>query len=112
MLNFVHTFGATKNEFSDKGGSLAPSVPYAGTTEGTCAEEPHISFLLQPQWQKCFNLPNSSSRPLRPQPRQQREASFDNARILDVSFACQRADGEKHGLKLGCVCHIVDVTPN
>jgi hypothetical protein len=43
MLNFVHTFGATKNEFNDKGGSLTPSVLCAGTTEGTYAEAPCIS---------------------------------------------------------------------
>jgi hypothetical protein len=43
MLNFVHTFGATKNEFNDKGGSLTPSVLCAGTTEGTYAVAPCIS---------------------------------------------------------------------
>jgi hypothetical protein len=43
MLNFVHMLGATKNEFSGKGGSLAPSIPCACTTEGTCAEAPRIS---------------------------------------------------------------------
>jgi hypothetical protein len=43
MLNFVHTLGATKNEFNDKGGSLALSVLCEGTTEGTCAEAPRIS---------------------------------------------------------------------
>jgi hypothetical protein len=69
MLNFVHMFGATKNEFSGKGGSLAPSVPYAGTTEGTCAEAPRISFYIQPHGQKYIN--SLKSKPLRPQPRQQ-----------------------------------------
>jgi hypothetical protein len=44
MLNFIHTLGATKNEFSDKVRSLAPSAPCAGTTEGTCAEATYISF--------------------------------------------------------------------
>jgi hypothetical protein len=44
MLNFVHTFGATKNEFSAKDGSVAPSVPCVGTIEGTYAEAPYISF--------------------------------------------------------------------
>jgi hypothetical protein len=44
MLNFVYTLGATKNKFSDKVTSLAPSAPYAGTTEGTCAEATYISF--------------------------------------------------------------------
>jgi hypothetical protein len=52
MLNFVHTFGATKNEFSGKGGLLAALVPCARTTDGTCAEAPHISFSIQPQGQK------------------------------------------------------------
>jgi hypothetical protein len=44
MLNFVHTFNATKNESSDKDGSLAPSVTCTGTTEGTYAEATYISF--------------------------------------------------------------------
>jgi hypothetical protein len=39
----LHTFGATKKEFSGRGGSLAPSVLCAGTIEGTCAETPCIS---------------------------------------------------------------------
>jgi hypothetical protein len=43
ILNLVHMFGATKKEFKGKGGSLAPSAPCAGTTEGTCAETPYIS---------------------------------------------------------------------
>jgi hypothetical protein len=43
MLNLVHTFGATKKEFMGRGGSFAPSVLYAGTTEGTYAETPCIS---------------------------------------------------------------------
>jgi hypothetical protein len=42
MLNFVHTFGATKDEFRDMDRSLAPSAPYAGTTEGTCAKATYI----------------------------------------------------------------------
>jgi hypothetical protein len=45
MLNFVHTFGATKREFKGKDELLAPLGLYAGTTEGTCAETPYISFL-------------------------------------------------------------------
>jgi hypothetical protein len=44
MLNLVHTFGATKKEFRDKGGSFAPSTLCAGTTEGTCVETPYISI--------------------------------------------------------------------
>jgi hypothetical protein len=60
MLNFVHTFGATKNEFSDKGGSLAPSVPCEGTTEGTCAEAPRISVCYNHNGKKYFSLLNSS----------------------------------------------------
>jgi hypothetical protein len=47
MLNFVHTFGATKKEFKGKGEPLAPSAPYAGTTEGTCAEIPYISVFYK-----------------------------------------------------------------
>jgi hypothetical protein len=47
MLNFVHTFGATKREFKGRGELLAPSALCAGTTEGTCAEIPYISVFLQ-----------------------------------------------------------------
>jgi hypothetical protein len=43
MLNIVHTLGAMKREFKGKGELLPPSAPYAGTTEGTCAEIPYIS---------------------------------------------------------------------
>jgi hypothetical protein len=35
--------GQQKNEFNGKGRSLAPSVPCAGTIEGTCVEAPRIS---------------------------------------------------------------------
>jgi hypothetical protein len=51
MLNFVHTFGATKNEFSGKGGSLAPSVPYAGTTEGPAQRHP-VLVIEYNHWDK------------------------------------------------------------
>jgi hypothetical protein len=47
MLNFVHTFSAMKKESKGKGELLAPSAPYAGTTEGTRAEIPYISVFLQ-----------------------------------------------------------------
>jgi hypothetical protein len=47
MLNFVHTFGATKKEFKGKAELLAPSAPCAGTTEGTCAEIPYISVFYK-----------------------------------------------------------------
>jgi hypothetical protein len=44
MLNFVHTFGATKSELRGKVELLAPSALCAGATEGTCAEIPCISL--------------------------------------------------------------------
>jgi hypothetical protein len=47
MLNFVHTFGVTKREFKGRDELLAPSALCAGTTEGTCAEIPYISFLYK-----------------------------------------------------------------
>jgi hypothetical protein len=56
MLNFVHTFGATKNEFKVRGSLLAPSAIYAGTTEGTCTEATFISFAYNHMGQKYINL--------------------------------------------------------
>jgi hypothetical protein len=47
MLNFVQTFSATKRELRGRVELLAPSALYAGTTEGTCAETPYISFLYK-----------------------------------------------------------------
>jgi hypothetical protein len=52
----VRTFGATKKEFSDKGGLLAPSVPCAGTTEGTYAETPRISVYYNHNIKKYFQF--------------------------------------------------------
>jgi hypothetical protein len=47
MLNFAHTFSATKREFKGRGELLAHSALCVGTTEGTCAEIPYISFLYK-----------------------------------------------------------------
>jgi hypothetical protein len=52
----VRTFGATKKEFSGKGGSLAPSVPCAGTTEGTYAETPRISVYYHHNIKKILSV--------------------------------------------------------
>jgi hypothetical protein len=124
MLNFVHTFGATKSELRGKVELLAPSALCAGTTEGTCAEIPCISLFYKSfipsrgEWFTPLQVPDRHISDLGTFGDDgglvQHGASFGGLdrrdcrvdRCLRGTFADGRAGSQQHSFKFCRVCRL------